>query len=82
MRRYEISDYDWQLLSALLPDKSTDVGRTTRGNFHFIKAMLWIACSGTPWKEFPQALRPLELCLLRSSNAGPYGNHLQVPLSY
>ena len=58
MRRYEISDYDWQRLSPLLPGKSTDVGRTARDNRQFINAVLWIARSGAPWRDLPERYGP------------------------
>ena len=58
MRRYEISDYDWQRLSPLLPGKPGDVGRTARDNRQFINAVLWIARSGAPWRDLPARFGP------------------------
>lgn len=54
MRRYEISDRDWQRLSPLLPGKAGDVGRTASNNRLFLNAVLWIARSGSPWRDLPE----------------------------
>lgn len=62
MRRYEISDEDWQRIEHLLPGKSTDPGRTAEDNRRFINAVLWIARSGAAWRDLPER----------------YGNHNSV----
>ena len=48
MRRYEISDVDWERIAPLLPGKEGDVGRTAGDNRQFINGVLWIARSGAP----------------------------------
>lgn len=58
MRRYEISDYDWQRLGPLLPGKPTDVGRTAGDNRLFLNAVIWIARSGAPWRDLPERFGP------------------------
>ncbi|PVY38318.1 putative transposase [Pontibacter virosus] len=58
MRRYEISDHDWQRLSPLLPGKPGDVGCTPRDNRLFLNAVLWIARSGAPWRDLPERYGP------------------------
>ena len=58
MRRYEISDYDWQRVSELLPGKSGDVGRTAKDNRRFLNAVLWVARSGAPWRDLPERFGP------------------------
>lgn len=54
MRRYEITDQQWQRLAHLLPGKAGDVGRTATDNRLFINAILWIARSGAPWRDLPE----------------------------
>lgn len=54
MRRYEITDHQWQLLAPLLPGKAGDVGCTAADNRLFINAVLWIARSGAPWRDLPE----------------------------
>ena len=54
MRRYEISDVDWERIATLLPGKEGDVGRTAGDNRQFINGVLWIARSGAPWRDLPE----------------------------
>lgn len=54
MRRYEISDVDWERIAPLLPGKEGDVGRTAEDNRQFINGVLWIARSGAPWRDLPE----------------------------
>jgi putative transposase len=54
MRRYEITDQQWQKMESLLPGKSGDVGRSAVDNRLFINAVLWIARSGAPWRDLPE----------------------------
>ena len=54
MRRYEISDENWERISPLLPGKKSDPGRTAEDNRRFINAVLWIARSGAAWRDLPE----------------------------
>ena len=63
MRRYEITDQQWQPLAHLLPGKAGDVGRSAIDNRLFINrtgepAILWIARSGAPWRDLPERFGP------------------------
>ncbi len=48
MRRYEISDENWERIKHLLPGKEGDPGRTAKDNRAFINAVLWIARTRAP----------------------------------
>jgi transposase len=54
MRRYELTDQQWQRIAHLLPGKKGDVGHTAADNQLFINAVLWIARSGAPWRDLPE----------------------------
>lgn len=54
MRRYEISDENWERIAPLLPGKKSDPGRTAEDNRGFINAVLWIARSGAAWRDLPE----------------------------
>ena len=54
MRRYEITDQQWQQIAHLLPGKVGDVGRSAIDNRLFINAVIWIARSGAPWRDLPE----------------------------
>ena len=51
MRRYEISDEQFERIAPLLSGKPGDPGRTARDNRQFINAVLWIARTGAPWVD-------------------------------
>lgn len=54
MRRYEITDEQWQRIEPLLPGKKGDPGRTAQDNRLFINAVLWINRTGAPWPDLPE----------------------------
>ena len=56
MRRYEITDQQWQRIAHLLPGKVGHVGRSAVDNRLFINAVLWIARSGAPGGMCPSSL--------------------------
>ena len=56
MRRYAISDYDWDRIATLLPGKAGDVGRTAADNRQFLNGVLWVARSGAPGEIFLNAM--------------------------
>ena len=58
MRRYEISDENWERIAPLLPGKASDPGRTAEDNRRFINAVLWIARSGAAWRDLPERFGP------------------------
>ena len=53
MRRYELSDDEWERIAPLLPGKSSDCGVTAKDNRQFVNGVLWIARSGAPWRDLP-----------------------------
>lgn len=54
MRRYEITDQQWQKIDHLLPGRAGHVGQTAADNRLFINAVLWVARSGAPWRDLPE----------------------------
>ena len=54
MRRYELSDHEWERIAPLLPGKSSDCGVTAKDNRQFVNGVLWIARSGAPWRDLPE----------------------------
>ncbi len=58
MRRYEITDQQWERILHLLPGKVGHVGRSAADNRLFINAVLWIARSGAPWRDLPERFGP------------------------
>jgi len=54
MRRYEISDEDWNRIKSMLPGQAGHPGVTAADNRLFVNAVLWIARSGAPWRDLPE----------------------------
>jgi len=48
-----LSDEQWQRVAPLLPGKVGDPGRSGEDNRGFLEAVLWIARTGSPWRDLP-----------------------------
>ena len=46
----------WERIEHLLPGKATDRGVTAKDNRLFVEAVLWIARTGSPWRDLPPQL--------------------------
>jgi putative transposase len=53
MRRYELTDDEWNRIENLLPGKADDPGGHGEDNRLFVNAVIWIARSGAPWRDLP-----------------------------
>ncbi|WP_437127800.1 IS5 family transposase [Pseudomonas aeruginosa] len=54
MSRYRLlDDQQWERIKNLLPGKAQDRGVTARDNRQFVEAVLWIARTGSPWRDLP-----------------------------
>ena len=53
MVRYWLRDDQFDRIAALLPGKKGDPGRTGKDNRLFVEAVLWIARTGSPWRDLP-----------------------------
>ncbi|MFM0213956.1 IS5 family transposase [Paraburkholderia sediminicola] len=58
MPRLMLSDDQYERIALLLPGKSTDPGRTAADNRLFVEAVLWIARTGSPWRDLPPDFGP------------------------
>jgi transposase len=56
LRRHEISDADWDRIKHLLPGQPGQHGGIANDNRQFINAVLWIARTGSPWRDLPERL--------------------------
>ena len=54
VKRYELTDAQWQRIEALLPGKAGDPGRTAADNRLFVNAVLWVLRSGAHWHDVPE----------------------------
>lgn len=46
-------DDQFERIALLLPGKAGDPGRTAEDNRQFVEAVLWIARTGSPWRDLP-----------------------------
>jgi len=56
MPRKLLRDDQWQRMEHLLPGKASDPGATAKDNRLFVEAVLWVARTGSPWRDLPPAL--------------------------
>lgn len=54
MSRTLLNDDVWKRLEPLLPGKQGDAGRRGTDNRMFVEAVLWIARTGSPWRDLPE----------------------------
>ena len=53
MTRRALTDAQWARIADLVPGKKSDPGRTGEDNRLFVDAVLWIARTGSPWRDLP-----------------------------
>ena len=55
LRRYELTDDEWNRVAPLLPpENSGKQGRPSKCNRTILNGIVWIARSGTPWRDLPE----------------------------
>ena len=58
MDRFVLTDAHWAKMEPHCLGKATDPGRTGSDGRMFLEAVLWIARTGSPWRDLPEtALR-------------------------
>ena len=53
MRRYALRDDQWNRINGILPGREGHVGATAKDNRLFVEAVLWVARTGSPWRDLP-----------------------------
>ena len=53
MTRYVLTDAQWVRMEPHCLGKPSDPGRTGGDNRMFLEAVLWIARTGSPWRDLP-----------------------------
>ena len=57
MRRYELTDAEWERVAPLLPPHARR-GRPRNDDRQIINALLWLARTGAPWRDLPEYYGP------------------------
>ena len=68
-----LRDDQWERIKDMLPGKATDRGVTAKDNRLFIEAVLWIARTGSPWRDLDPALGNWHATYTRFSRWGKKG---------
>src|ERR1700745_3319878 len=53
MIRHRLTDEQWSRIEDLVPGKPGDPGRSGKNNRLFVDAIVWMARTGTPWRDLP-----------------------------
>ena len=64
MDRYVLTDAQWAKMEPHCRGKKSDPGRSGANNRRFVEAVLWIARTGSPWRDLSQHPRraiPLQI---------------------
>ena len=63
----------WERIEHLLPGKASDCGVTAKDNRLFVEAVLWVARTGSPWRDLPPQLGNWHNTYTRFSRWGKKG---------
>lgn len=63
MRRYELTDLQWSVISDLFV--STRTGRPRRDDRTLLNAIFWVLCSGASWRDLPERFGPWQTAYSR-----------------
>ena len=73
MPRKILRDDQWERIKDLLPGKAGDPGARGKDNRLFVEAVLWIARTGSPWRDLDPALGNWHATYTRFSRWGKKG---------
>ena len=54
MRRYDLTDKQWERLKSLLPPEKPETGRPNADHRRIVNGILWVLRSGAPWRDLPE----------------------------
>jgi len=62
-RRYELSDFEWSVITPLLPNKPRGVARAD--DRRVLNGIYWRLRTGSPWADIPERYGPSTTCYNR-----------------
>jgi len=66
MRRYELTDWEWDRIKGYFPEKEGgSPGRPPKPARDVMNAIIWLARSGAPWRDLPERYGPWETIYTR-----------------
>lgn len=58
MRRYELTDEQWELIRDLLPSNNGQRGRQWKDHRTILNPIFWLLRAGAPWRDLPERYGP------------------------
>lgn len=58
MRRHELTDEQWELVSRSIPYEPARTGRPSRDPRQMLNGIMWILGTGAPWRDLPERFGP------------------------
>ena len=59
VKRYELTDQQWQRLAPLLPPQRPRKGRPNHDHRRILNGILWVHRTGAPWRDLPERYGPV-----------------------
>jgi transposase len=56
MKRHELTDEQWNLISAFIPRSTARTGRPPNDPRVMLNGIFWIFSTGAPWRDLPERL--------------------------
>lgn len=63
MSRYDLTNFEWRMISPLLPNKPRGVPRVD--DRRVLNGIIWVLRSGAPWRDLPERYGPYTNCYNR-----------------
>lgn len=54
MKRHELTDEQWELISAFIPHRKARTGRPPKDPRLMLNGIFWILGTGAPWRDLPE----------------------------
>jgi len=61
--RYELSDYEWDVMNPMLPNKPRGIPRVD--DRRVLNGIILVLRSGAPWRDLPESYGPRTTCYNR-----------------
>lgn len=58
MKRHELTDEQWELVTPLIPHKVARTGRPPKDPRLMLNGIFWILGTGAPWRDLPERFGP------------------------
>ncbi len=63
MGRYDLTDFEWNVIQPLLPNKPRGVPRVD--DRRVLSGIFWVLRTGAPWRDLPERYGPYTTCYNR-----------------